>query len=61
MMSDTGKRVRINISVTPDTAERLRQYAFENHKSTSQAVTDMVWAAKVKYKEIRGQMSLKVD
>ena len=49
---------RINISITPDTAERLRQYAWEQHKSVSQAITDWIWSEKVKYTQIRGQTSL---
>ena len=48
---------RINISVTEDTAERLKQYAFENHKNVSQAVTDWIWSVKVKNEQIRGQKS----
>lgn len=49
---------RVNISLTEDTAERLRMYAWENHKTLSQAVTDWTWAAKVKNSQIRGQTSL---
>lgn len=49
---------RMNISVSPDTAERLRQYAWEHHSSVSQAVTDWIWSAKVKNEQIRGQQSL---
>lgn len=49
---------RVNISVSPDTAERLRQYAWEHHSSVSQAVTDWIWSAKVKNEQIRGQQSL---
>jgi PII-like signaling protein len=46
---------RINISITYDTAERLKTYAWENHKTVSQAVTDWIWAEKVKNTQIRGQ------
>lgn len=46
---------RINISVTEDTAERLKQFAFENHKNVSQAITDWIWSVKVKNEQIRGQ------
>jgi hypothetical protein len=49
---------RVNISLTEDTAERLRMYAWENHKTLSQAVTDWTWAAKVKNSQIRGQETL---
>lgn len=52
-------RVRINISLTPDTAERLRQYAFEHHYSgVSQAISQWIWSQKVSGSQIRGQISL---
>lgn len=49
---------RINISVTEDTAERLKQFAWENHSSVSQTVTNWIWSAKVKNEQIRGQQTL---
>ncbi len=49
---------RLNLSLTEDTAERLRMYVWENHKTLSQTVTDWTWAAKVKNSQIRGQASL---
>ncbi|MBQ6450725.1 MAG: hypothetical protein IJJ29_02245 [Solobacterium sp.] len=49
---------RVNISVTEDTAERLKQYAWEHHTTVSQAITDWIWSAKVKNEQIRGQMML---
>lgn len=49
---------RVNISVTEDTAERLKQYAWEHHTSVSQAITDWIWAAKVKNEQVRGQTML---
>lgn len=49
---------RVNISLTEDTVERLKQYAWENHKTVSQTITDWVWSAKVKNEQLRGQMSL---
>lgn len=51
---------RLNISVTPDTEERLKQYAYENHKSVSQAITDWIWGEKVKNETIRGQQSMDI-
>lgn len=51
-------KVRINLSIDADTLERLRQYAWENHSTVSKAVTDLVWDAKVKNVQIRGQMNL---
>lgn len=53
-------KVRINISLDEDTAERLKQYAFENHKNVSQTITDWVWSAKVKGEQVKGQQTLKV-
>ncbi len=49
---------RVNISLDEDTLERLRLYAWENHATVSKAVTDLVWSAKVRNGEIRGQMAL---
>lgn len=51
-------KTRVNLSVDADTLERLRQYAWENHSTVSKAVTDLIWAAKVKNAQVRGQMSL---
>ncbi len=45
------------IILSQDTFERLEQYAYENHTTPTQALTDMVWKAKVKNANIRGQMS----
>lgn len=50
---------RINISVTEDTEERLKQYAWEHHKNVSQAITDWIWSVKVKNEQIRGQTNLR--
>ena len=49
---------RVNISIRDDTLERLDQLAFEEHKSRSQAITDLVWNAKVKRQQLRGQTSM---
>lgn len=49
---------RINISLSTDTLERLDQLAFEEHKSRSQAVTDLVWKSRVQYSQIRGQTNV---
>ena len=50
---------RINISLSEDTIERLKQYAWENHTNVSQAITDWIWSVKVKNTQIRGQQSIK--
>ena len=52
---------RINISLDPDTKERLKMYAWENHATVSKAVTDLVWAAKVRNSQIRGQMTMEIQ
>lgn len=51
---------RICITLDQDTKERLKMYAWENHSTISKAVTDLVWAAKVRNSQIRGQLSLDV-
>ena len=48
----------MNISVDEDTAERLRQYAWEHHSSVSKAISDLIWSTKVKNDQIRGQLNL---
>ena len=54
-------RKRVNISISEDTLERLKQYAFENHigNGVSGAVEDLAWKAKVSGSQVRGQMSFK--
>ena len=51
-------KTKVLLSLDPDTAERLKQYAFENHTNVSQAVTDWIWSAKVKNTQVRGQIGL---
>lgn len=50
-------KVRVNISIEPDTHERIKQYAFENHMNVSQAITKLIWDANVKNAQLKGQMS----
>ena len=39
---------RVNITLEPDTVERLRQYACENHlDSISAAITKLTWSAQL--------------
>lgn len=40
-------RKRVNISVTGDTAERLKNYAADHHTTVSQAITDWIWSEKL--------------
>ena len=49
---------KVNISVTPDTHDRLKQYAFEHHTTVSQAITDWIWSAKIKNEQLRGQINM---
>lgn len=44
---DMEKKVRVNISITSDTAERLKQYALEHHTNVSQAITNWIWSEKL--------------
>ncbi|MBR2256700.1 MAG: hypothetical protein IJ899_05030 [Blautia sp.] len=53
-------KIRMNISVDEDTAERLRQYAWEHHSSVSKAISDLIWSAKVKNEQIRGQQRITI-
>ena len=41
---------RINISVSLDTENRLKQYALEKHTTVSQAITDWIWSVNVQSK-----------
>ena len=50
---------RVNISLSEDTLERLKQYAWEHHTNVSQAITDWIWSEKVKNFQIRGQQTIK--
>ena len=38
-------KVKVNLSLEDDTAEKLKQLAKESHKTVSQWVTDKVWEA----------------
>ena len=51
-------KTRLNVSLSEDTVERLKQYAYEHHTNVSQAITDWIWSAKVKNSQIRGQQTL---
>lgn len=52
-------KTRINISITSDTADRLKQYAYEHHTTVSQAITDWIWSQKVKFENLPGQQKFK--
>lgn len=59
-MNEERKR-RVNIYLSADTAERLKQYAWENHTSVSHAITQWIWHTKVKNEQIRGQATLDLN
>lgn len=56
-----SEKVRVNISVRKDTAERLKQYAWENHTTVSGAIEQWIWKEKVKNSQVRGQKSLEFN
>ena len=60
MPSSRTEMKRVNIYLSADTLERLKQYAFEHHTSVSHAITDLTWQAKVKNEQIRGQVSFRI-
>lgn len=52
------QKKRVNIYVSVDTAERLKQYAWEHHTSVSHAITEWIWHTKVKNEQVRGQVTM---
>lgn len=51
-------KIRVNVSLSQDTSERLKQIAFEHHTTVSQLITDFAWDTKVTNEQIRGQERL---
>lgn len=49
-------KVRVNITLDPDTHERLKQYARDNHTTVSAAIEQWIWKQKVSNPQIKGQM-----
>ncbi|MBQ8242965.1 MAG: hypothetical protein IJZ40_08905 [Bacteroidaceae bacterium] len=56
-MSENIKK-RVNIYISEDTADRLKQYAWENHTSVSHAITEWIWHEKIKNEQVRGQIKM---
>jgi hypothetical protein len=52
------KQFKVSLSLTPDTAERLKQYAADHHTTMTQAVTDWIWKQKVSESPMKGQMTI---
>ncbi len=42
-MAIKGNREMMNISLSPDTKQRLKLYAIRTHRSVSQVITDWIW------------------
>jgi len=55
---DERRKKRVNIYISEDTVERLKQYAWESHTSVSHAITEWIWHTKVKNEQVRGQANL---
>ena len=52
------RKKSMNIYISADTIERLRQYAADHHTTVSQAVMDWIWKQKVSEGQVKGQMSI---
>ena len=57
-LMNVQNKKRVNIYISEDTVERLKQYAWENHTSVSHAITEWIWHTKVKNEQVRGQSTL---
>ncbi len=56
-----GRRLEdMPLDLSRDTRSRLEQYAYENHTTASQAVTDWIWRSKVKNENLRGQIQFDI-
>ena len=51
MESEDAMRQRINISLEPATAEKLKELAESSHMNVSQWITQAVWKDEDKYKK----------
>ena len=54
-------RKKVNLSLEPETAERLKQYADEHHTTVSGAITAWIWSVKVKDEVMKGQIRTETD
>lgn len=52
-------KIKVTISIEQNTADRLKQIAYENHMNVSQYITQHVWKTKVKYENLPGQEKLR--
>ena len=54
-------KIRMNISVSMDTKQRLQEYARENHTTVSQVITNLIWNTNLKNTYVADQMVFDLD
>ena len=54
-------KIRMNISVSRDTKQRLQEYAKENHTTVSQVITNLIWNTNLKNTYVADQMVFDLD
>lgn len=54
-------KIRMNISVSMDTKQRLQEYARENHTTVSQVITNLIWNTNLKNTYVADQMAFDLD
>lgn len=54
-------KIRMNISVSRDTKQRLQEYAKENHTTVSQVITNLIWNTNLKNTYVADQMAFDLD
>jgi len=54
-------KIRMNISVSRDTKQRLQEYARENHTTVSQVITNLIWNTNLKNTYVADQMVFDLD
>lgn len=54
-------KIRMNISVSMDTKQRLQEYAKENHTTVSQVITNLIWNTNLKNTYVADQMAFDLD
>lgn len=54
-------KIRMNISVSRDTKQRLQEYAKENHTTVSQVITNLIWNTNLKNTYVANQMVFDLD
>lgn len=54
-------KIRMNISLSRDTKQRLQEYAKENHTTVSQVITNLIWNTNLKNTYVANQMVFDLD